>query len=150
MVYRRSSKFKKQRGTTTHGYGTKDRHGSAGHRGGRGKACGVKMLNAKKFKPLNTTLKYGQTGFKSISQRLNKFDSIINLLDVERNFDSFLTDGIITKEKDLFVCDLKKAGYDKLLGKGILNHKMKFIVDVATKKAISKVEELKGEVVLSN
>jgi len=65
-----------------------------------------------------------------------KKDKIINVGKIEE---------IFPNKKDI---DLEKEGYDKLLGGGKLNTKMKIKVDSASEKAIEKIKEKGGEVVL--
>ncbi len=44
--------------------------------------------------------------------------------------------------------DLGKEGFDKLLGGGKLNYKIKIKVDSASEKAVEKVKDKGGEVIL--
>lgn len=122
---------KKRRGSRTHGRGKKAGRG-AGLRGGRGNAG----LHKHKY---TYVLKYmrdyfGRKGFK------RPFDKreikTINVGDIDILF------------PDREEVDLKSEGFDKLLGKGDVNRSIKVIVKSATERAIKKIEEKGGEVVI--
>jgi large subunit ribosomal protein L15 len=116
----------------THGRGKKGGRG-AGLRGGRGNAglCKHKFMYMNKYMPDH----YGSHGFKR-PQGIIKKDKIINVGRLEELFPG---------EKDI---DLTKEGYDKLLGGGNIKTKMKIKVDSASEKAVAKIEEKGGEVLL--
>ena len=124
-------KTKKRRGSRTHGRGKKAGRG-AGLRGGRGNAG----LHKHKY---TYVLKYmrdyfGRRGFKRSFDR--KEVKVINVGDIERLFPN--------REE----INLKEEGFDKLLGKGEIKTKVKIIVPKATDRAIRKIEEKGGEVVI--
>ena len=124
-------KTKKRRGSRTHGRGKKAGRG-AGLRGGRGNAG----LHKHKY---TYVLKYmrdyfGRKGFKRPFDR--KEVKVINVGDIERLFPN--------REE----INLKEEGFDKLLGKGEIKTKVKIIVPKATDRAIKKIEEKGGEVVI--
>ena len=124
-------KTKKRRGSRTHGRGKKAGRG-AGLRGGRGNAG----LHKHKY---SYVLKYmrdyfGRKGFKRPFDR--KEVKVINVGDIERLFPN--------REE----INLKEEGFDKLLGKGEVKSKIKVIVPKATDRAIRKIEEKGGEVVI--
>lgn len=126
------TKTKRFRGSMTHGRGKKGGRG-AGLRGGRGNA-GLhkhKFMHMIKYMPDH----FGAHGFKR-PQSILKKDNVINVGDLEERFPG---------KKDI---DLGKEGFDKLLGGGKLNTKMKIKVDSASEKAIEKIKEKGGEVVL--
>jgi len=116
----------------THGKGKKGGRG-AGLRGGRGNAglCKHKFTYMMKYMPDH----YGRHGFKR-PQSILKRDKTINVGELEEKFPG---------KKDI---DLEKEGFDKLLGGGKLNSKLKIKVDSASEKAIEKIKEKGGEVVL--
>ena len=124
-------KTKKRRGSRTHGRGKKAGRG-AGLKGGRGNAG----LHKHKY---TYVLKYmrdhfGRRGFKRSFDR--KEVKVINFGDIERLFSG---------KKEI---NLKEEGFDKLLGKGEVKSKIKVIVPKATDRAIRKIEEKGGEVVI--
>ena len=116
----------------THGRGKKGGRG-AGLRGGRGNAGLLKHkhMYMTKYMPDH----FGRHGFKR-PQSVIKKEKIINVGQLEVKFPS---------KKDI---DLKKEGYDKLLGGGKLKTKLKIKVNSASEKAIEKIKDKGGEVVL--
>ena len=116
----------------THGKGKKGGRG-AGLRGGRGNAGLLKHKYMYMVK--NMPDHFGKHGFKR-PQSILKKGKAINVGDLEEKFPG---------KKDI---DLKKEGFNKLLGGGKLNTKMKIKVDSASEKAIEKVKGKGGEVVL--
>ena len=78
---------------------------------------------------------FGRHDFKR-PQGVIKKDKTINVGELEDKFPG---------KKDI---DLEKEGFDKLLGGGKLNSKLKIKVDSASGKAIEKIKEKGGEVVL--
>lgn len=118
----------------THGRGKKGGRG-AGLRGGKGNA-GLhkhKFMHMLKYMPNH----FGSYGFKR-PQYLVKKNKIINVGKLEELFPN---------KKDI---DLGKEGYDKLLGGGEIKNSIKVKVDQASEKAINKIKEKGGEVILPN
>jgi large subunit ribosomal protein L15 len=126
------TKTKRFRGSQTHGRGKKAGRG-AGLRGGRGNAglCKHKFMYMMKYMPDH----YGRHGFKRPHSIL-KENITINVGELEEKF---------PEKKDI---DLEKEGFNKLLGGGILNSKLKIKVNSASEKAIEKIEGKGGEVIL--
>ena len=126
------TKTKRFRGSMTHGRGKKGGRG-AGLRGGRGNAglCKHKFMYMMKYMPDH----YGRHGFKRPHSIL-KENITINVGELEEKF---------PEKKDI---DLEKEGFNKLLGGGILNSKLKIKVNSASEKAIEKIEGKGGEVIL--
>jgi large subunit ribosomal protein L15 len=116
----------------THGKGKKGGRGS-GLRGGRGNAGLGKHRYMYMMK--NMPDHFGSHGFKR-PQSVIKKDRIINVGQLEEKFPG---------KKDI---DLKKEGFDKLLGGGNLNSKLKVKVDSASEKAIDKINQKGGQVIL--
>ncbi|MFH1210610.1 MAG: uL15 family ribosomal protein [archaeon] len=145
MTARRQKKNKKMRGSHTHGWGSKKKHRGAGNRGGRGMAGTGKRADQKKPSIL---VEYGNTYFgkpKGFNTPWNKKDRIINLEDIEKNIDEYTTKGLIIKENNVYIVDIKKLGFDKLLGKGKLKNKYKAIGKVS-RIAAERIKEAGGEV----
>ena len=128
----------RQRGSKTHGWGSKKKHRGAGHRGGRGMAGTGKRGDAKKPTIIKTigNAYYGQHGFTSKSRRVER---IINL----RQLSLLVENGKVGKE-----VDLKTLGYDKLLGMGNFEHKIKITAKRASPKAVEKLKKAGSEIVL--
>lgn len=116
----------------THGKGKKGGRG-AGLRGGRGNA-GLhkhKFLHMMKYMPDH----FGAHGFKR-PQSVIKKNRTINIGELEEKFPG---------KNNI---DLEKEGFDKLLGSGVINTKLKIKVNFASEKAIEKIKEKGGEIVL--
>ncbi|MBW3019215.1 50S ribosomal protein L15, partial [Candidatus Woesearchaeota archaeon] len=108
MVTNRTKKVRKLRGTRRCGYG-QNKHRGAGQRGGRGNAGSGKKCDSKKTKIWGTkTTHLNSKGFVS----RYKTGSCLNICEVEAKLSSWLDKGLINKEGDLFVIDLKKLGFD--------------------------------------
>ena len=116
----------------THGKGKKGGRG-AGLRGGRGNAGLLKhkWMHMVKYDPNH----FGRHGFKR-PQNILKDIKTINVGELEEKF------------SDKTTIDLEKEGYGKLLGSGKLNKKYKVKVASASEKAIEKIKEKGGEVIL--
>jgi len=116
----------------THGKGRKGGRG-AGLRGGRGNA-GLhkhKFMHMLKYMPDH----FGVHGFKR-PQSVIKRNKTINIGELEEKFPGKNS------------IDLEKEGFDKLLGSGVINSKIKIKVNSASEKAIEKVKEKGGEIIL--
>jgi len=126
------TKTKKFRGSMTHGRGKKAGRG-AGLKGGRGNAGLLKhrFMHMTKNMPDH----FGKHGFKRHPSIVKK-NKTINIGELEEKFPG---------KNEI---DLTKEGYDKLLGSGILNKKLKIKVDEASEKAISKIKDKGGEIKL--
>lgn len=134
MDYKRK-KSTRHRGSKTHGYGAKKKHRGAGSRGGRGKAGSGKRGDAKK--PSFSDKKYfGKYGFKL----RRKKEKIVNIKELEQSAAKI-------NDKGIFVIDLKKEGFDKLLGTGTVTRKYKISVKSASPKALEKIKSKGGEVI---
>ena len=151
MTAHKRRKFSRMRGTSSHGWGSKKKHRGAGHRGGKGMAVTGKRADQKK----PTILKlygndyYGKKGFRRPQKMIRKLKAI-NLKDIQKNLENYMKEKIITKEGEYYLVDLSKLGYDKLLGGGKLEAKLKIRTDHYSKNAIKKVEEKGGAIVQEN
>jgi len=116
----------------THGRGKKGGRG-AGLRGGRGNAGLLKHKYMYMIK--NMPDHFGRHGFKR-PQSVVKKNKTINVGQLEETFPG---------KNDI---DLGKEGFDKLLGGGSLNKKMKIKVNIASEGAIKKIKEKGGEIIL--
>ena len=116
----------------THGKGKKGGRG-AGLRGGRGNAglLNHRWMHMVKYMPDH----FGRHGFKR-PQSITREIKTINVGQLEEKFPG---------KNDI---DLKKEGFDKLLGGGKLNKKYKIKVNSASEKALIKVKEKGGEIIL--
>jgi large subunit ribosomal protein L15 len=126
------TKTKKFRGSMTHGRGKKGGRG-AGLRGGRGNAGLLKHRHMHMTK--NMPDHFGRHGFKRPQSIIRKMNAI-NVGQLEGKFPD---------KKEI---NLTEQGYDKLLGGGQIKTKIKITVDSASGKAVEKIKEKGGEVIL--
>jgi large subunit ribosomal protein L15 len=116
----------------THGRGKKAGRG-AGLRGGRGNAGLLKHRYL--YMTKNMPDHFGRHGFKRPQSIVKKLKTI-NIGQLEEKYPG---------KRDI---DLKRDGFDKLLGGGTIKSKYKIKVDNASEKAIKKISEKHGEVIL--
>ncbi|MEF8873237.1 MAG: uL15m family ribosomal protein [Candidatus Thermoplasmatota archaeon] len=136
-------KKKKNRGSRSHGRGTKKGRG-AGERGGRGKAG----LDKHKWPSLaNEDPDYfGPKGFTR-PQQLIEEDEVINIYQIEEALNDFIEEGVAEKEGSTYEIDLDKAGFDKLLSRGSPTKEMKIKVSNSSQRAEEKIKEAGGELI---
>ncbi len=146
MVVRRGKKSRKYRGFRNQGYGSIGQHRKSGSRGGRGAAGFHKHKWSWVIK--NFPDWYGKHGFNR-PPSLKVVYNTINLDELNELVRRLVREGKAEYEGDKVVVDLTALGYDKLLGRGVLEGKVKVIVPKATENAISKVKDSGGEVVLT-
>jgi len=131
MTIRFRKKLRKQRGTQTHGYGSKKKHRGGGSQGGRG----FSGMHKHKFSLTTSYAKdhYGYTGFFS----LRKKDKTINI------------DEIIKLAENNNEIDLTKLGYSKLLSRGKITRAITIKVKKYSQKAKEKIEKAGGKIIAS-
>lgn len=137
MTINKRKKFSRQRGSHTHGWGSKKKHRGAGNRGGRGMAGSGKRGDSLKTLYWKDKRYFGKYGFKV--KGIKKKVRAVNVDFIEENIDKFLEGDVI---------DLGKFGYNKLLGKGIVKSKLRIKVDSASNKVVEKIKQAGGEVIL--
>lgn len=147
MTVNRRKKIVKQRGYTTHGWGSMKKHRGAGNRGGRGMAGSGKRADQKKQSILKEygNAYFGKRGFFKHNKKPIKS---VNAAYLEEQLSNLLSKNLINEENKRFVIDLKKLGYDKLIGSGKITKKLIITADAASKKAVDKVKKAGGEVIL--
>lgn len=141
MTFNKRKKNSRLRGSHTHGWGSKKKHRGSGNRGGSGNASTGKRSDAKKPSIWKEDY-FGKRGFRS---RAKKIDAI-NILMIEQKLKSWLDNGKIEKKGDVYVIDLNKLGYGKLLGTGKVNNKYDIKVDFFSAKAKESIERANGKV----
>src|SRR3989344_3463993 len=148
MIIKRK-KITRNRGSHTHRGGAKKKRRGAGNRGGRGMAGSGKRADQKKptILKLYGNTYFGKKGFNSVNKKKIK---TINIETIESRLYNWLKKGVLKKEKDTINIDLKKMGYDKLLGSGKINNKLNIEVRYASKKAIEKIEKSGGKINVLN
>ncbi|MEM0352027.1 MAG: uL15 family ribosomal protein [Sulfolobales archaeon] len=143
MVVRRRKKSRSMRGIRTHGYGSIGQHRKSGSRGGKG-AAGMhkhKWSWVVKYFP-NW---YGKHGF-TYPIKIKEEYRTINVGELTELVKYLESRGEIQKEGEHYVLNLATLGYNKLLGRGEVDLKLKVVVYKATKEAIEKISKAGGEV----
>ncbi|MEM7826742.1 MAG: uL15 family ribosomal protein [Candidatus Aenigmatarchaeota archaeon] len=122
-------KTRKMRGSKTCGYGSKKKHRGKGSRGGKGYAGAHKhkWTYITKYEPEH----FGKRGFSSLRKRAKT----INLDELKR-----------IAEKEGNEIDLKKLGFNKLLGRGKIEEPLTVKVQQVSKLAKEKIEKAGGRI----
>lgn len=137
------AKTRKFRGSRTYGRGRGRSHNyGSGNRGGRGSGGSGKKGDAKKPS-------FWKNPFKKVAFGMNHKAKhpAINVGQVEVRVETLISQGKLKKGSKISL-DLNKLGYKKLLGSGKIKSPVNITVDFASKKAIDKVKEAGGEIIL--
>lgn len=145
MVYHKRKKNSRQRGSMTHGWGSKKKHRGSGNRGGKGMAGTGKRNDSKKPMIWKDKHYFGKRGFASHTA---KETIAINAGYISTHIEKLHESKIALLEDGTYTIDLKAAGYTKLLGKGKVGVKLKLIIDSASPKAVEAVEKAGGSVTI--
>lgn len=129
-------------GSRTRGRGHKKGRG-AGLRGGRGNA-GCHKTKRIMYERVGRV--WGAHGFKR-PQTVVMANNPINLKVIEESAAEWVDQGNASKKGKVVSIDLKKMGYDKLLGTGVPSQAYKITISAASAKAVEKVEAAGGEVI---
>jgi len=135
-------KTRKQRGSRFYGYGRVGQHresGTKGHRKvGRHKHGWTYVI---KHEPDY----FGKRGFthpRSVGRTVNA----INVGELEELATKLVSEEKVEKKKGKVFLDLKKLGYDKLLGTGNITKPLIIKVTSYSKGAVQKIEEAGGQI----
>ncbi len=129
-------------GSRTRGRGHKKGRG-AGLRGGRGNA-GCHKTKRIMYERVGRV--WGAHGFKR-PQTVVMANNAINLKVIEESAAEWVNQGNASKKGKTVSIDLKKMGYDKLLGTGVPSQAYKITISAASAKAVEKVEAAGGEII---
>lgn len=146
LTARTRKKSRKLRGRTrSMGWGRVGQHRKSGSKGGTG---GSGMNKHRKTWMLKYYPNwYGAKGFTPIRNRLLHKKNSISLRDLD-SLAYNIKKGNATYEGDKLVINLTELGYDKLVGDGKIYEKVKVIVKEASKKAVEKIKESGGEILV--
>jgi len=142
MVVRKTKKILKKRGHRTCGYGGQKKHRGGGSKGGKGMS-GLhkhKFIYMKKYMPDH----FGKIGFKGRKKKINS----INLDVLDSLVDRMIEEGKIKEDKSGIKINISEFGYDKLLGKGKIKHKLIVQAKAFSEQAIKKIEEKGGKAIV--
>ena len=128
MSVRFRKKISRQRGSSTHGWGSKKKHRGGGSLGGRGMSGYHKHKYS--FVVSKDPEHFGYKGFTSIEKKVKT----INIDDMQR----------LTKDGAV---DLVSMGYGKLLSRGRIDKAVKVRVRKFSAKAKEKIEAAGGNIV---
>lgn len=134
-------KTRKKRGSRTYGYGAGKKHRGRGSRGGGGGYGIGKQAKHKLFHTLKYIEEIKKKGFKPPQRKELRTINVMELDKLAKEFG--------TKAKDKIRLDLKKLGYDKVLGKGKIRKSLVVMAPRFSQKAKVKIEEVGGEVIVS-
>ncbi|HLD19045.1 MAG TPA: uL15m family ribosomal protein [Candidatus Nanoarchaeia archaeon] len=137
MSMRKRTKKSRQRGSHTHGWGSKKKHRGSGNRGGAGMAGTGKRSHSKKPR-IWATRYFGK--FERVS--LQKKAQAINVGDL----DSFVRKNNIAPSGDKLVIDLGKYGVSRLIGKGDVVKAYDITVNHSSPQAQEKIVKVGGQV----
>ena len=130
MVVRREKKNRKQRGSKTHGWGSKKKHRGGGSQGGKGQS-GM-MKHKKSWMIKNDPEHFGKTGFNIPYPRREK---AISLKDLD----------IFAKRHNKKELNVSELGYDKVLGSGKLTQPLTIKASKFVERAKQKIEKSGGK-----
>ena len=143
MRTKRKKKNVRMRGSKTHGWGAKKKHRGSGHQGGVGNAGSGKRADQKKPTYLKNERVFGRHGFV----RPNLIEvKAVNIQYLEQKYTTLKNKKLITEDHGFVVVDLKKLGFNKLLGTGAPKLKFKITAEYASPSAVKKIEEAGGQV----
>ena len=146
MVVRKRRKSRRLRGRTrTMGWGRIGQHRKSGSRGGFGAAGMHKHMWTWVVKYAPTW--FGKHGFNP-PQKYEVKAKEINVGELAEHLSEWLAKGIAREEGGRIVVNLAEMGYNKLLGRGSIDRPVKVIIPEATERAVEKIKEAGGEVVL--
>ncbi len=145
MTVNKRKKNERQRGHKTHGWGAKKKHRGKGHQGGAGMAGSGKRADSKKPSIWKDVHYFGKHGFvsKTPKAKINP----VNIGYIGQHIDNLVLKKLVSKENGVYVVDLEKIGYNKLLGDGRVSAKLRIKAQYASKSAIEKVKAAGGEVI---
>ncbi|MFH1431782.1 MAG: uL15m family ribosomal protein [archaeon] len=147
MTVNRRKKSNTRRGSRTHGWGSPKKHRGSGSRGGVGNAGSGKKGQQKMTTKNLTGERIGKYGFKRPAVTINN-PKTINIDDLEKNIDNYITNGNAKKSNNITEIDTTKLGYDKILGRGKLTSKLKITSKQFSKTAIEKIKKAGGEAIV--
>lgn len=147
MVRRKRRKSRKLRGRTrTMGWGRIGQHRKSGSKGGYG-AAGMhkhRWTWVVKYAP-NWFGKHGFT--HPVSHKIEIKE--INVGELDEIAEYLLKTSVATREDEAIKIDLGKLGVNKLLGRGKVSKALIVVVNEASEKAIEKIENAGGKVIIA-
>ena len=148
-------KVRKMRGSRTHGYGRVGQHRKTGQRAGRGKTTQWKKskksyyLKQKELGFPDPDWNIGKKGFKR-PQDITRIHQVntINIKDLDQKIDNLVLDNKAKKSGNSYSINLNEINIQKVLGRGKINKVINISVNKASQKAIEKIENAGGKIIL--
>ena len=131
IIMKKHRKKRLGRGAGT-GWGSKKKHRGKGSKGGKG--FGGSTKHNRSFVYTKNPYHFGHRGFY---RHMKKEIKTINISEIEK----------LTKDEKI---DLKKLGFDKLLGNGKIEKPLKIKIDYFSVSAKRKIEESGGSIETTN
>jgi len=144
MVVRRRRKSKKRLGSRTYGRGCAKRGRGSGEKGGKGLSGGHKQKWSYFLKYMPEY--FGKHGFVRPPEVRTKVNAI-DVGEIDERLDELIQQGIAKQEEKKFVVDVRKLGFDKVLGGGHVTHPLEITAGNFSEHAKRKLEEAGGKAV---
>ncbi len=148
VVRKKKTKTKKMRGSRTCGYGRQRQHRGAGRSGGRGKAGLHKHKWTWVVKYAPDYFGRGMRGYKTYKPTRPEVKAV-NVGELCEMIPKLLKQGLVKEESGKFIVDVKKLGFNKVLGGGEVTRPLVVISPSFSKKAVEKIKEAGGNVVIA-
>ncbi len=142
-MIRKRRKIKRMRGSRTVGGGCSKKRRGAGHRGGRGQAGGHKhhWTWIVKYDPEH----FGKRGFKR-PRNLVKDLKTINIGEINERLAELIQEGVAKREDNMLILDVRKMGYEKVLGGGRIQEPLHIKACKFSTKAEDKIKKSGGKI----
>ena len=139
------TKFTRRRGSVSHGWGSMKKRRGKGHKGGAGMAGTGKRGDAKKPSIWKNKKYFGKYGFKkkNIPVKVNA----TTLAYLQEKLEKLLEKKLVEEKSGVYVIDVQKLGFNKVLGYGKLTKKFKITSPSFSKDAVEKINAAGGEAV---
>jgi len=142
MTVNKRTKASRYRASKTHGGGAMKKRRGAGNRGGRGNASTGKRSDARRPSIWKDKKYFGRYGFKNPNVNKQE-DNVINLSTLQDKLSTWQAQKMSGGKS----VNLTKLGFQKLLAQGKLSQPIEITVEMASKKAIEKVQAAGGRVI---
>lgn len=144
MVVRRRRKVRRQRGRRTYGRGCSKRGRGSGEKGGKGLGGGHKQKwsYVLRYMPEH----FGKHGFTRPPE-LRREVNAINVGELDEHLDELLQQGIAKREEERIVVDVRKLGFERVLGGGRVTHPLEVIAKEFVESAKRKLEKAGGKAI---
>ncbi|MBI2580390.1 50S ribosomal protein L15 [Candidatus Woesearchaeota archaeon] len=146
MTVNKRKKDTKQRGSHTHGWGSKKKHRGSGNRGGKGMAGTGKRSDA--IKPSIWAEEYfGKHGF--VRKGSKRGPVSVNVGFIDENAERLAARKVATQDNGAYIIDIGELGFGKLLGKGKVTKKLVITANYASASAAEAVKAAGGQVIVN-